>query len=458
MAVQSPIRRSVVSHLLHYQRHPFRLLLFLEWILLGIVALTEFHLFNPLNPPFKHPFPPSHGDAAHLSWLTIASLIAFGVMGLRLPRQNLLTKVLYLGLGLGLIGVAVIAGGRGMPLLPSLLLILVIRSCLMFEPVGRILTAIVAFAAYLLLLVIPMQTAHLPPDALELPGRLPHRGHPLPLPPDLLPVRYVLTQDDFKALVWNLTLNSALLFGLVLVFVLLLVNALLSERQSRQQLATAHHQLHQYALRIEDQATLQERNRIAREIHDSLGHSLTAQSIQLENALLFLSSNPHKTETFLQEAQRLGASALQDVRQSVTTLRSDPLKGRSLEGAIALLIRNFHKTSDVSLDFVVDMRQPLPSDISTAAYRITQEALTNIAKHSSATHVVVQIATRTSNLSILIEDNGRGFDPTQNTTGFGLQAMQERTATLNGQFRLMSKPGNGCRIDVTLPIMVPRPI
>lgn len=130
-----------------------------------------------------------------------------------------------------------------------------------------------------------------------------------------------MSDDQIRLLVLNLTLNAALLFGLVLVFVLLLVNALLAERQSRQKLAIANEQLQQYALRIEDQTKLQERNRIARKIHDSVGHSLTAQSIQLENALMFLQSNRDKAQAFLKEAPRLGTDALREVRQSIATLR-----------------------------------------------------------------------------------------------------------------------------------------
>jgi signal transduction histidine kinase len=83
---------------------------------------------------------------------------------------------------------------------------------------------------------------------------------------------------------------------------------------------------------------LQERNRIAREIHDALGHSLTAQSIQLENALVYLDSNREKSKGFLLAARQLSSDLLQEVRHSVTTLRSDPLQGKSLNAAIKLLI------------------------------------------------------------------------------------------------------------------------
>lgn len=235
------------------------------------------------------------------------------------------------------------------------------------------------------------------------------------------------------------------------MFILLLVNALLAERQSREELLLAHDQLRRYALRIEDQATLQERNRIAREIHDALGHALTAQSIQLENALLFLPPDAEKTKSFLREAQQLGSRALQEVRRSISTLRSNPLQGQSLEVAIAKAVTEFSQTTGITPNCTVQLSQPIPIEISTALYRILQESLTNIYKYSAATQVSIHIQDLDA-IRFQIDDNGQGFDPERNTTGFGLQGMRERTAALGGQFFLTSQPGKGCRITVSIPL------
>ena len=239
---------------------------------------------------------------------------------------------------------------------------------------------------------------------------------------------------------------------MVLTFVSMLVNALLSEYQSRQKLAIAHEKLQQYALQIEDKAALQERNRIAREIHDSLGHALTAQSIQLENALLFCQSNPEKTQVFLLQAKHLATMALKEIRQSVATLRSNPLQGRSLKDAINSLIQDAQSRINIVPDYSISLTYPLSTEIDTAIYRIIQEALTNICKHSDATQVKLQLRTVSERLYLLIEDNGKGFDPEQNTTGFGLQSMRERTAALRGKFNIYSAIALGCRITVDIPI------
>lgn len=401
-----------MNRLIQLQSHPFRLLLHLEWILLGITLLL------PPQPVQMLQVLPQH------RLLSILSIVCFGVMGLWLPTLNLFSKVLYTGLGFGLILLASVIGGKGIDFPPPLLLILVIRSCLVFNLTGRLLVVGLAFISFVFTSFIPLMSSQLPiHNCLQKPG----------------------------VDIWNLVLNVALMFGLVLMFVLLLVNALLSERQSREKLALAHRQLSEYALRIEDQATLQERNRIAREIHDSLGHSLTAQSIQLENALLFLSSNLEKAKTFLLEAKQLGSSALKEVRQSVATLRCDPLQGKSLESTLTLLLANFERQTGIIPEFTLSLSRPLSAEVSTTIYRIVQEALTNISKHSAATYVKIDLEIIADSLYLQLYDNGKGFNPYQNTTGFGIQGMRERTQALAGHFRIFSGPGGGCRILAVFP-------
>ncbi len=469
-----------MSRLIQFQKHPFRLLLYLEWILLGITILPEFPLAGVLPPPPHHPLPP----AAFGPWsslLTILSIATFGAIGLRLPKGKLLSRIVYTGFSLGLIVLAVVAGSGGFYFFPSLLLVLVIRSCLIFGLAGRLIVTGIGFILFLVISLIPVRDIHLvrghrSAERFPIPLLDAEPKHMLPPPPNPTDppknfiTRQPLSADQVKMLVLNLILKSALSFGLVLVFVLLLVNALLAERQSRQKLAIANERLRQYALRIEDQATLQERNRIAREIHDSLGHSLTAQSIQLENALLFLQSNVDKAQTFLQDAKRLGKDALQEVRQSIATLRSNPMQGQSLEDAIASLVKDFHRITGIEPEYKINLLSivpdstirrslPLSAEISTAIYRITKEALTNIYKHSEATQVKIRLISDTEAIYLLIEDNGKGFHPDYTTTGFGLQGMQERTVALGGQFNITSQPEAGCRVTayIPLPTLYPYP-
>lgn len=400
--------------------HSFRLILYLEWILLGLAFLLEIR-------------PARFGPDQSNQTLVMLMLVVFGVMGLRLPTTNTLTKVLYTGVELALIFVTFWIDPRT-GFFPLLGLIIVIRSCLIFPQVGRLIVAGLVFITSVLMLFL---------------------GKPLPPPP---PHRFrpEIPSEAIANRILTLNINTAITFGLTLLFILLLVNALLAERQSREKLSLANEQLRQYALRIEDQATLQERNRIAREIHDALGHALTAQSIQLENALLFLPADATKTRSFLEESQQLGARALQEVRRSIATLRSNPLQGRSLEGAIAQVVTEFQTTTGITPDYTVQLALPVPNEISTALYRIVQESLTNIYKHSAATQVSIHLQHSHHRIHLQIVDNGQGFDPERNTTGFGLQGMRERTLALGGTFHLSSQPGDGCRINVAIPL--PQPV
>ncbi|MEC4987004.1 MAG: sensor histidine kinase, partial [Oscillatoria sp. PMC 1076.18] len=232
----------------------------------------------------------------------------------------------------------------------------------------------------------------------------------------------------------------------------LLVNALLKERQSQQKLTVAVTQLRDYALRIEDLATLQERNRIAREIHDSLGHFLTGLNIQLESAIKLQKTKPEQAQIFLLEAKSMGSNALRAVRQSVATLRSDPWLELSLADAIASLSDQFTRTTNIIPDCEIVVSQPLPIEIKIAVYRIIQESLTNICKYAQATKVEIKLQVRESNLFLIVKDNGCGFNPEENLTGFGLQGMRERTAALGGSIDIESQPHLGCKITVNIPL------
>lgn len=362
--------------------------------------------------------------------LVILILLWFGLMGLKPPTQKTRHKVLYTALELGLLGLTFWLDRRT-GFFPLLGLIIVIRSCLIFQQAGRLIVAALVFISSVLMLFWGM-----------------------PAPP--AKPRQSASSESIANTILTLNINTAIAFGLTLLFILLLVNALLAERQSREKLLLANEQLRSYALRIEDQATLQERNRIAREIHDALGHALTAQSIQIENALLFLPPEAEKTHSFLKEAQRLGARALQEVRRSIATLRSNPLQGRSLEAAINVAIAEFQTTTGITPALLLQVSQPISIEISTAVYRIIQESLTNISKHSAATQVSLHLQQNYNKIHLQIVDNGKGFDPTRNTTGFGLQGMRERTAALGGQFLLTSQPLQGCRIAISIPL--PQPV
>lgn len=412
------LRRFAADHSVQRVTPSSRLLLYLEWILLVYVLITV-PLVVKISPGSEILLLPQ-----------IALIVSFGVMGFKLPTQRWQDKVTYTLTEFGIIFLPPLLSNRFLPM--SLLgLIVLIRSFRMFEQVGRIVVVVVTPTLALLTLFLRNPTIGL---VVRAGGQVSN-----------------IEPEQLDNVVLLLRLLSTLPIGLILAFGLLLINSLQAESQSREKLALAHNQLRQYALRIEDQATLQERNRIAREIHDAVGHALTAQSIQLENALLFLQTEPSKARAFLTEARQLGTQALKEVRQSVATLRSNPLVGQHLPEAIATLVSNFQATTAIAPECHIHLTHSLPPEISNAIYRIFQESLTNIAKHANATEVTLSLQGSNTVIHFLVNDNGEGFDPEQNTTGFGLKGIQERIVALGGEFDLVSQPGCGCLIIGQIP-------
>ncbi|MEM1253486.1 MAG: response regulator [Cyanobacteria bacterium P01_H01_bin.21] len=203
--------------------------------------------------------------------------------------------------------------------------------------------------------------------------------------------------------------------------------------------------------RIAEMTALEERNRIARDIHDSLGHALVALNIQIEAALTLWDLDRTQAYASLKEAKQLGSSALASVRTSVADIRADALQGKLLEQALETLLQEFQQTTRIIPTTDIDLSVPFSNAINIAVYRILQEGLTNICKHAQATVVHLNLKATARELRLLLEDDGGGFclDPEQ--SGFGLQGMKERAAVLGGQVDIQSSFGQGCRVVASFP-------
>jgi signal transduction histidine kinase len=399
------------------KNHPIKFLLQFEWVMLVVAFLIELPQL-PIGPQGS-------------PWLAFVLIGSFALLGLALPKDDPKLKYFHLAASFALLFVA--AFEAKFRLIVLLYVVLVMRACLMFPAGTRVLITISIFCFSLIHQIDRIQNF----EANRPPRRAPRES--------VAPRRSLNGQFREERLILA-AISNTMLLGLVLGFIQIMINAVLSERQSRQQLEAANSQLRRYALRIEDVATLQERNRIAREIHDSLGHSLTAFNLHVEAALRLFNSDPDEAKDLLVEAKQLGSNALQSVRESVSTLRSHPLQGKSLEAAITQLTEDLARSTGITPNVTIQTPTPLPVEQSVAFYRIIQEALTNISKYAQATTVSIQI----SPTQLQITDDGRGFDPEQTTSGFGLQGMQERTSAIGGEFELVSAIGQGCTIRVTV--------
>jgi two-component system sensor histidine kinase/response regulator len=203
--------------------------------------------------------------------------------------------------------------------------------------------------------------------------------------------------------------------------------------------------------KIAEMSSLEERNRIARDIHDSLGHALVALNIQLEAALTLWHSQPDQAHNALKEAKQLGSQALQSVRTSVTEIRADNLQGELLEQAIRGLVQEFQQATKVSPEVHLDLSLPFPNAVNMVVYRIVQEGLTNICKHAKATAVRVAIQTAPDHLKVNLTDDGQGFCAHHDPSGYGLLGMRERVTALGGTFNIESNPGQGCQLVALFP-------
>ncbi len=357
----------------------------------------------------------------------LVAILGFGALGMWLPLRPLGLQIVHVVLQFGLLVLAARLSTVGLRLFPLLHLVLVMRSCLIFSQGGRILVTSVTFMVYLVMLQNRLQSLNR-----ALPPRLSGR---------------VVSQ------LVGIRISLVVMFLVLLVFLLLFMNALLSERERRKELRQANQKLRESAAQIEKLAMNQERTRIARDIHDSLGHALTGLNIQLEGALKLWDANPDQARAFVAQAKEMGSTALHETRQAVATLRQTPLPQQDLASAIAPLTQRLQQVTGIVPRVVVDC-PPLPESVKLSVYHMVQEALTNICKYAQATQVSITIQSLpdVSRLHVTVQDNGVGFNAQDNTTGFGLRGIQERAEAEGGQLQLRTAPGKGCTLNIWLPL------
>jgi two-component system NarL family sensor kinase len=200
----------------------------------------------------------------------------------------------------------------------------------------------------------------------------------------------------------------------------------------------------------------EERNRLAREIHDTLAQGLAAITLQLEtaDALLESGTQPDKARRIVQHALSLTRSNLDAARRSVLDLRAAPLEGRNLGDAVSEMAEEWAARGNLALNLsVTGGNIPLPVRVEVGVYRIVQEALTNVVRHAEARNLTLALIFTPERVQLTIEDDGRGFDPAEVPNGhYGIIGMNERIKLLGGEMTLCSTPGDGTRLDVVIPL------
>ncbi|GIJ50286.1 two-component sensor histidine kinase [Virgisporangium aliadipatigenens] len=236
------------------------------------------------------------------------------------------------------------------------------------------------------------------------------------------------------------------------LFTAFVTKLLMREQRSRAELAEAHRRLREYAVQAEGLAVVRERNRVARDIHDGLGHSLTVVQMQIKAARAVLAADAARADAVLSKAQSQAETALRDVRRSVGALR-EPESRAPLPDALRALAEEASAAGvPTGLDVVGEAR-PLAPAATESLYRAAQEGLTNVRKHAAATRADLTLDyTHAANVRLEVRDDGTGVSDVDGARGgFGLLGIEERTAHAGGTMTLESLPGKGYTLRVEVP-------
>lgn len=200
----------------------------------------------------------------------------------------------------------------------------------------------------------------------------------------------------------------------------------------------------------------EERTRLARELHDEIGQTLTVISMDLQYLHLKVAKDTPSLQAKLNESISLLEKTLNNVRRYIIALRPPALDNMGLLEVIHDMVHELETRSDLEIDIhAPGFPRRLPSEIETAIYRCVQEALTNTIRHAGATKVGIDFMCSKDKIVASVEDNGKGFDPevtTRQTKGVGLAGIRERVNLLSGSLHINAAPGEGTKISIILPL------
>lgn len=237
------------------------------------------------------------------------------------------------------------------------------------------------------------------------------------------------------------------------LFVGYFVSALIRRlKQQQAALAKANAQLSDYAAAVEELAISRERNRMARELHDTLAHTLSALSVQLETVKAYWEVDLPTAQRWLDRSLAATRSGLQETRRALKSLRASSLDDMGLSLALRQMAAETAARANLQFTFSAPEHPPALSPATEqCVYRVAQEAIANVAHHASATKLAVQLACN-GVVALEVSDDGRGFDPrlAESAGHFGLSGMRERAQLAGGELSISSQPGRGTRVRLVI--------
>ncbi|MGD9144454.1 MAG: sensor histidine kinase, partial [Anaerolineae bacterium] len=220
-----------------------------------------------------------------------------------------------------------------------------------------------------------------------------------------------------------------------------------------QELREAHEQLQEYALRVEELTVVEERNRLSREMHDTIGHRLTVASVQLEGAQRLCAQDPERAASIIGTVRGQVREALGELRSTVATLRAPVEADLHLRSSLTRLIAYYEQATGLTVHSLLPDEMPdLPDTHRLALYRAAQESLTNVQKHTAAEQVWLVLTVHDDAVTLLVSDDGQGLSLTGDQDGFGLRGLRERAHQLGGDLYLEPRPGGGTQLSFRLPL------
>jgi signal transduction histidine kinase len=227
------------------------------------------------------------------------------------------------------------------------------------------------------------------------------------------------------------------------VFVIVIGLLIARERQARGE-------IRRYAAQVEELATARERNRIARDIHDSVGHYLTVVNVQIEAARAIVAADPAASSECLVRAQDFAKEGLSELRRSVSMLRTSGVEQRPFGLALAELVED-SRTRGLTTELVTEgAPRPLSPAVEFTLFRAAQEAFTNVTRHASATRVDCTLRYAARSVTMKIADDGVGAASTTDG-GFGLVGLRERAQLLGGSVAVTTAAGRGFILEISVP-------
>lgn len=263
-------------------------------------------------------------------------------------------------------------------------------------------------------------------------------------------VLYARVPPNNMTIFFFVTLVRTVSFIVVGVFISQIMTRL---REQGQALLQANAQLTHYASTLETLTVSRERNRMARELHDTLAHTLTGLSVTLETSKAYWDVDPAKARELLDKSLETTRHGTEETRRALKSLRASPLEDLGLELAIRKMAESAIARTNLKLELVLP--EPIPSlspDVEQCIYRIAQEAVENVVHHANAQNINVKLEVSASETRLIVQDDGLGFNPRDkiSTGHFGLVGMKERAILSGGKLTIDSQPAKGTRVTLTI--------